>query len=188
MLLLTLGLGHVVAAAAVDSTQQAPNPILPAADEMIWGILAFAILLFGMWKWAFPMVQKTLEERSNRIRKDLDDAERVKGEAETVLADYKAQLGDARSEANRIIEEARQTADQLRRDLMARAESEVAELRQRSQDDIRAAQDRALADLQSSVKDLVIELAEKVVVRNLDRDTNLALIESFIAEVGSQGR
>ena len=62
----------------------------------------------------------------------------------------------------------------------------MAELRRRSEEDIRAAQQQALADLQVSVKGLVIELAEKVVERNLDRETNMALIESYIAQLESQ--
>ena len=151
----------------------------------MWGIISFVVLFYLLVRFAFPPVRKMMEERTNRIRKDLDDAERVRSEAETILSDYQRQLADARGEANRVIEEARQTADRLRADLMQRAEAEVSELRRRSEDDIRAAQQQALADLQASVKSLVIELAEKVVERNLDRDTNTALIESYIAQVGS---
>ena len=172
--------------AATDTSQQAPNPIIPKGDELFWGTLSFAVLVFVMWKYAFPMVQRTMEERANRIRKDLDDAERLKAEANTILEDYQRQLADARNEANRVIEEARQTADQLRRDLMARAEQDALEMRQRSQEEILAAQQRAMADLRASVKNLVIDLTEKVVERNLDRATNEALIESFIARVGSE--
>jgi F-type H+-transporting ATPase subunit b len=68
---------------------------------------------------------------------------------------------------------------------MQRAEAEVGELRRRSQEDIQAAQQRATADLRSQVAELAIQLAEKVVERNLDRDTNVALIDSFINQVGS---
>jgi F-type H+-transporting ATPase subunit b len=162
------------------------NPILPDKNELFWGSLAFLVLLFLMWKFAFPAVAKAMETRTNRIRKDLDDAERLKSEAQTILEQYSAQLQDAKSEANRIIEEARQTADQLRRDLMARAEAEVAELRQRTAEDIQAAKDRTLADLRSQVAEIAIAAAERVVERNLDRETNAALVESFISQVGAQ--
>ena len=63
---------------------------------------------------------------------------------------------------------------------------EVGELRQRAQEDINAQVERAMADLHAKVAELAIELAEKVVERNLDRDTNLALIESYINQVSSQ--
>ena len=165
---------------------EAHNPILPETSELFYAIFAFAVLFVLMKMFAFPAVQKSMEARTDRIRGNLDEAERLKAEAQTVLADYQRQMADARNEANRIIDEARQTADQLRRDLMERAEAEVAELRTRSQDDIRAAQDRAMADLRGQVSALAIELAEKVVERNLDRDTNLALIDSYINQVGAQ--
>jgi F-type H+-transporting ATPase subunit b len=166
-------------------TQQAKNPILPEVNEIIWGTLAFVVLFLVMWKFAFPAATKAMKDRTERIRSNLDNAERVKTEAESILADYQRQLADAKNEANRIIEEARQTADALRRDLMARAEVEVAELRQRSADDIAAAQERALTDLRARVAELAIGAAEKVVERSLDRETNVALVESYIASVGS---
>jgi F-type H+-transporting ATPase subunit b len=162
------------------------NPILPDKNELFWGSLSFLVLVFLMWKFAYPSVAKAMESRTNRIRKDLDDAERLKSEASTILDQYSAQLQDAKSEANRIIEEARQTADQLRRDLMTRAEAEVAELRQRNIEDITAAKDRTLADLRQQVAEIAIAAAERVVERNLDRDTNSALVENFISQVGAQ--
>ena len=164
---------------------EAPNPILPEANEIIWGGLSFLVLFVIMAKWGYPAIMKAMDARAERIRGDLDEATRARTEAETVLADYQRQLADARSESNRIIEEARQTADQLRRDLMTRAEAEVSELRQRSKDDIDAAKNRAMAELRSEVSSLAIELAEKVVGRNLDAESNKALVDSFISEVGS---
>jgi F-type H+-transporting ATPase subunit b len=161
------------------------NPILPDTSELVWSIISFLILFVGMWKFAFPAVKKAMDARTERIRTNLDDAERVKSEAQQILDEYQRQLSDARGEANRIIEEARQTADSLRRDLMARAEAEVAELRQRNQEDLQAAQERALAELRSSVADIAIEAAEVVVQHNLDRQTNLQLIENFIEQVGA---
>jgi F-type H+-transporting ATPase subunit b len=160
------------------------NPILPETSEIIWATLAFIILLIAMFK-LLPAIRKGMEARSERIRTNLDDAERVKAEAQTILDEYQRQLADAKNEANRIIEEARQTAESLRRDLVARAEADVAELRQRSAEDIQAAQDRALTDLRARVAELAIGAAEKVVEKSLDRDTNIALVENYINSVGS---
>ncbi len=177
---------HQLTTLLLAAEQKAPNPILPAKNEIIWGFLSFVVLFVLMQRFAFPAVQKAMEARSDRIRENLEEAERVKTEAQGILEEYQRQLSDARNESNRIIEEARQTAEQLRRDLMQRAEAEVGELRQRTQDDIRAAQERATADLQSRVAVLAIELAEKVVESSLDRDANLRLIERYIEQVGSQ--
>jgi F-type H+-transporting ATPase subunit b len=168
---------------AIDDCQKAPSLILPAKNELIWGALSFIIVFGALAKFGFPVIKKAMEDRSKRIRDSIDEADRAKTEATNILEEYQRQLADARTESNRIIEEARQTADQLRRDLVARAEQETLELRQRTQEDIAAAQQRAMADLQVQIRDLTIELAEKVVGRQLDRDTNRALIDGFIAEL-----
>jgi F-type H+-transporting ATPase subunit b len=170
---------------SINDCQEAPNPILPEKNEIIWGSLAFLVLLGMMWKFALPQVRNMMETREQRIRGDLERAEQAKVESEQVLEQYRAQLADARTEASRILEEARQAADQMRRDLIARAEQEAGDQRARAQEDVRLATDRAMADLQNRVAELSIELAEKIVERNLDRDTQLQLIENYINEVGS---
>lgn len=176
---------QLLAAASPGAGVEAPNPILPEPTEIIWGGLSFLVLLVAMVKWGYPMITRAMDARADRIRDDLDEATRARTEAETVLEEYRRQLADARNESNRIIEEARQTADQLRKDLMTRAEAEVNELRQRSREDIDAAKGRAMAELRAEVSSLAIELAEKVVGRNLDAESNKALVDSFINEVGA---
>jgi F-type H+-transporting ATPase subunit b len=168
-----------------STCQKAPNPILPAGSEMVWAAISFVVLFVLLAKLAWPGIKKGMQARADKIREGLDDAERAKTEAQSVLDEYQRQLADAKGEAARIIEEARQAADNLRQDLRRQAESEVADLKQRAQEDIQAQVDRALTDLRSQVATLSIDLAEKVVERNLDRDTQLALIESFINQVGS---
>lgn len=169
----------------LDDCQQSPSVLKPDNSELVWGSISFVILLVLFFKWGYPAVVKTMKAREDRIKDDLEGAEGAKTEAETVLNEYRAQLADARAEAGRIIDEARQAADQVRRDLIARAETDAADLRARAQEDIRLAGERAMADLRSRVSDLAIELAEKVVERNLDRDTQIALIDNYINSVGS---
>ena len=165
----------------------AKNPILPEMKEVIWFSIVFVILFFLMKKFALPPLQEAMQERSNKIRRDLENAEQVRDEAQKILEDYQRQLADAKSEANRIIDEARQTAENLRKDLMKRAESEVEELRQKAKEDINAAQERAMSDLQARVGTMAIELAEKVVESSLDREANQRLIDSYIQQVGARG-
>ncbi|HSH59322.1 MAG TPA: F0F1 ATP synthase subunit B [Acidimicrobiales bacterium] len=164
----------------------AKNPILPELKEVFWFLIAFAILFVVMWKKALPGVRQAMNERSEKIRDNLEEAEQVRKEAQGVLKQYKRQLADARDESNRIIEEARETAENLRRDMMQRAEAQVAELRERSREEIKAAQERATSELQSRVGTMAIELAEKVVEQSLNRDANLRLIERYIEQVGSR--
>ena len=173
------------AGGTIDDCQKAPSPILPETNEIVWGGLAFVVLLLVMWKYALPPVRNMMKQREDRIRGDLERAEQARTEAEAELATYRRQLADARNEASRIIEEARRSADEVKRQVRAQAEAEAADIRARAQDDAQLASQRAQADLQARVADLSIELAEKIVERNLDRDTQLALVESYIGQVGN---
>jgi F-type H+-transporting ATPase subunit b len=165
---------------------QSKNPILPSFPEIVWGVISFVILFAVMWKFAYPAISKLMKTRTETIRGNIDEADRVKTEAETILAEYQSQLADARNESNRIIEEARQAAEAVRSDLVRRAEEEVAELRRRNTEDLVAAQERIVGQLQSQVRTLAIDLAERVVGANLDREQNLRLVDQFVAELNSQ--
>jgi|SRR5579871_6777519 len=175
----------LLAAATTTVNVQSRNPILPSVPELVWGISSFAIVFLLMWKYAFPAVKKGMDARTDRIRESLSSAEQAKGDAQSVLEEYQRQLADARGEANRIIEEARQTAEAMRRDLTARAEADAMEIRTRATADIEAAKNRAIEELRSQLTDFTIGLAEKVVRRNIDRESNARLVDEYISTIGN---
>ena len=163
--------------------QQAPNPLMPETNEVIWGTFGFLIVFaFLAWK-GIPAIRGTMDARTERIRGDLEGAESAKAEAQSVLDEYRAQLADAKAEAGRIIEEARQAADGVRRDQEGRLQTELAEMRERAAADVEAAKAQAIADLRGEVATLAIGAAEVVVGRNLDHDTQAQLVEQYIASV-----
>ncbi len=126
-----------------------------------------------------------MNARTEKIRSDIAAAEAQNSEAEGLLAEYRAQLNDAKAEAGRIIEEARQAADALKRDAEARLQAELAEARTRAMDDIEAAKAHALTDLRGEVTQLAIGAAEVVVQRNLDAATQTQLVEDYINQVAA---
>jgi F-type H+-transporting ATPase subunit b len=170
----------------IDDCQKAPSPILPATNEIIWGTISFVILFFALWKFAWPGMKKGMEARTERIRADLDAADAAKADATHLLDDYKAQLADAKNESARIIEEARQTADGLKHDAEQRLQTELAELRARASADVEAAKAQAISDLRAEVATLAIGAAEVVIQKNLDRQTQVQLIENYINQVGAR--
>ena len=169
----------------VDDCHEAPSPILPAADELVWGSISFLLLVFLMRKFAYPAIKKGMEARTERIRADLDAAESAKAEATGVLDGYRAELAGAKAEAGRIIEEARQAADALKRDQEARLQTELAEIRARATADIESAKVQAIADLRGEVAELAVGAASVVVHKNLDAATQTQLIEDYINQVSS---
>lgn len=178
---------QLLATAAAEGGEEvtSKNPIVPEPFELIYGIIAFLVLVALFIKFAYPAVQKGLDARTERIRNDLEQAEKAKTEAESVLADYKKQLADARTESDKVIEEARKQGETVKNDIINKANNEAAEIKSKASADIESARTAALASLQTSVAEIAIELAEKVVEKNLDRETNKRLIDSFIAKVGS---
>ena len=165
---------------------QAPSPIMPATNEIIWGALSFLILLVVMAKFAYPALKKGMEGRTERIRDDLQKAEDARLEAEQALEEYRQRLATAKQEATRIIEDARATADAMKHDLTQRADGEIAEMKQRAAADIEASKAQAVADLHGEVAQLAIGAAEVVVQKNLDHATQIQLIENYINQVGSK--
>lgn len=165
---------------------EAPNPIIPEVTEIIWGGAAFAVL-FGLMAWKlFPAVKGAMDARSDRIRDDLAAADKAKSDAQAEQARYEAQLGDAKAEASRIIDEARQQADTVRADLQTRAEADIAELRQQAAADVEASKLQAVSDLRGEVSDIALGAAEMVIGSNLDRAAHTSLIEDYIDQVGSR--
>src|SRR5712691_5278901 len=178
MLGLTLGL---LGEAASSDKQN----LYPHAPELIVGALAFAIIYVFMWKWVIPRMNTLLEERRQKIQGEMEKAEASRVAADEELARYKEQLAGARDEGNRIIEEARRTADQLRVDLQGKAEQESQAIVARAQEEIRAERDRVFQELRTQVGEIAVELAGKVVGQSLDRSSHERLIDEYIDQVAS---
>ena len=160
--------------------------LLPDASELIWGTVAFVILLALMLKFVFPKLNETLEERGAAIQGRMEEAEAKYLEAERSKADYEASLADARGEADRIIEEAKSAADELRREARSRAEAEAAQIIERANAAVASERDRVLSELRGQVGALSVELASRIVEREVDASTHEALVDEYIEQLSSQ--
>ena len=172
---------------AQETGQAEDEPIKhlsPQLQELIIGAVAFGALFFFMWKWVLPRLNQMLEARRAKIQGDLESAERAKSDADRMLVDYREQLSGARDEANRIIEEARKTAEHLRHDMEQKAEKEYQAIVGRAQEEIRAERDRVFQELKTQVGELSVALAGRMVGESLDRDRQLRLVDDYIQELG----
>ena len=170
----------------VDDCHEAPSPILPEINEVIWGGVAFLVLLFLLWKFGYPAMTKGLDERADRIRNDLEAADTAKTEAQAELARYQEQLKGAREEATRMRDDARAEMDDYKAQRRAEIDAELNEYRERAKAEADAAKTQALADVRAEVAALAIGAAEQVVQKSLDRETNTALVENFISSVDAR--
>jgi F-type H+-transporting ATPase subunit b len=178
-------LAYVVAQEAAEHEQ---SPILPASNELIWGTIAFLILLFLMYRTVFPSINQAYKARRENIEGKLERAEKEREEAEQLLEQYRRRLRDAEDETQRILEEARSNAERVRRELLAKAEADAGRELDRARQAIRAERDQAIRQLRNEVGTLAVELATRVVGDSLDRDRQLRLVDEYIDELGNQAQ
>jgi F-type H+-transporting ATPase subunit b len=176
-----------IAVLAAEDGHTEPNGYWLPHDlnEVYWGTIAFLIVMGLLWWKAKDPIVNAMKGRSAGIAAELDQAETGRIEAEAERDSIKAALADSDSEAARIVEEARRTADQLSTDLEAKANDDATALRERAAADLVTAQRQAVADLTAEISRLSLGAAEQVVKANLDDSTQQEMIEKFISQVGS---
>lgn len=154
--------------------------------EVFWGSLAFLVVFFLLWKFARKPAAEFFSGRISGIAEELDSATQERLVAEGERDRIKAALADSDSEAARIIEEARRSADQLTADIAARAEADAVALRERATADLASTRAQAESDLAGELSRLSLGAAERVVERSLDDAAQQRLIDDYISQVGSQ--
>jgi F-type H+-transporting ATPase subunit b len=155
---------------------------------MFWTILIFGILFFLLKKYAYPVILGAVEKREKALADAIESAKRDRDEAARILEEQRAQIENARGEAQKFIAEARVVAEKSRADLLERTRAEQQDMLERARKDIGVERDRAIAQLRKEAVDLAIAGATKVIEQNLDSDKNRKLVEDFLASVSAEGR
>ncbi len=166
---------------------QLQNPLVPNLTELIIGTVTFAIIFFALWKILLPRISRTLEERTDAIEGGLQRAEEAQAEADRTLAAYKAQLAEARHEAARLREEAREQGAQIIAEMREQASAEGRRLIDAAHAQIEADRQQALQSLKTEVGALAVDLASRVVGESLtDEARQRRTVERFLAELEEQ--
>ena len=149
-------------------------------------MLNFFILVWILARFAYKPLVSMMQERKERIAKDLADAQAARNEAEQFKADYAAQIANARQEAQQIVERAVQQAEATTREQLAAAREQIEREKERARQDIVNERDRAMNNLRNEVISLSVAMATKVVAKDMDSETNTKLIEDAIAKLDSK--
>jgi len=166
-----------------DSTAST-NPLFPSWPEFIIGTILFVLVFGFLAKIALPRILKTLEERHDAIEGGINRADEAQEEAKQVLAQYRAQLDDARHESARMREEAREQGAQIIAEMRTRAEAEARRITEAAQAQIEAERQQALASLRTEVGALATELASRIVGESLaDAARQNRMVDRFLAEL-----
>ena len=161
------------------------DKIIPLTSELLVSLVSFAVLFVVMWKFALPPITKMLDERAEKIKDSLEKAEETRVEAERLLNEYKEQLAEARLESSRVIEQGRKVAETMKDEIVAKANEEREAILARAREEIQGEKRVALSELQASVADLSVAVAGRIIGSTLSAKDHAALIEKYVAEVGS---
>jgi F-type H+-transporting ATPase subunit b len=151
----------------VLATGLTSSPLWPTASELVLGIVCFVVVFGILGKMLLPRITKVLEEREDAIQGGINRADEAQAEAQAVLAQYRAQLDDAKHESARMREEAREQGAQIIAEMRERAEAEARRITEAAQSQIEAERQQALISLRAEVGSLATDLASRIVGESL---------------------
>jgi F-type H+-transporting ATPase subunit b len=162
----------------------AVNPLIQVIPGlMIWTLVAFAITLWVLKRYAFGPIQKLIDDRRERIRQAVDEADRAREEARSLLEEHRALIGQAKSQAEEILGEARKIADAQRERMRQETEEDRQRRLEETQRQIEQATQQALGEIRREVAALSLLAAEKITRKTLTDADQQRLIDEALAEI-----
>ena len=161
------------------------NLLDPKYGLMFWTLIIFLILFVVLSRFAFQPLTAAVEAREKALEEAIQGAKRDREAAAALLAEQQRQLDASRGEAQKFIADARATAEKMRGELLEQTRTQQHEMLDRARREIETEKVKAVAELRREAVDLALAAASKVVEQNLDQQGNRALVERFLATVGS---
>ena len=148
-----------------------------------WTWVVFAILLFLLWKFAWPQILEATVAREQKIKAQLADAERLNNEATAKLEEATRQHTEARNTAQQLLAEAKAAVEKERGSAVEKIKADQDALLERTRRDIAAERDKAIADLRREAVDLALSAAAKVIGQRLDSEADKKIVLDYLAKV-----
>ncbi|MBV9824283.1 MAG: F0F1 ATP synthase subunit B [Alphaproteobacteria bacterium] len=158
------------------------------ADPEFWVLLSVVVFVVAVYKPASRAVLGGLDSRAARIRSDLDEARRLRVEAEELLADYQRQEREAAAQAQAIVAHAREEAERVAAQAARDLEQSLARRQHLAEERIAQAEVKAVAEIRAVAVDVAIGAARQVIVAELDERRGAALLDHAIAALPQQLR
>ena len=155
---------------------------------IFWEIVSFAILLWVLYKYAFPPILETLESRERKIRESLEQAERHRVEAERKMQEYETKMAAASREAEAVLAQAKERAQRLLDENEQRLVSEAERIKMDATREIEHERRRAIQEIRTQTADLALLVAEKVIERSLTDADHRRMADEALAAVAADYR
>ncbi len=155
--------------------------------SLIVYVVNFTILLVILYLAGYKPILRMLDQRSERIRGSLEEADRIKGESEERQQEMQGELDKARQEGQALIAQARELADRYREEERQRAREETDAFLSKARDDIQRETGNAMEELRQQFAGLAISAAERVIERSLDQKAHKEIIDKVLEESSQVG-
>ena len=161
------------------------NPLInPGLGTFFWMLVSFGVLVFILGKWGWPMLLKSLKKREQAIADSLNAAEKAREEMELLKANNEDLLRQAKVERDELLRHARQTSEKIIEDARLKATEEADRIVENARESINYEKLKAMTDLKNQIATLSIDIAEKLMKAELaDKQKATALIESELENV-----
>ena len=164
------------------------DPLIPSGAELVIGLICFIVVFGILGKMLMPRIQKTLAERTEAIEGGLARSDEAQKQAQQLLDQYREQLAEARHEAARMREEAREQGAQIIAEMREQAQAEGRRITEAAQAQIEAERQQALISLRAEVGTLATELASRIVGESLtDEARQSRVVDRFLDDLEQRG-
>jgi F-type H+-transporting ATPase subunit b len=174
------------AVVAQDAHGQQPDIFAGTIGNSIVTLVIFALVVFILGKYAWPLILHGLNEREKRIRESLEDARREREEAERVLEKYTRQIEQARTEASQIVDAGRRNAQEVGRRVQEEARQEAAQMVERAKREIQLAADAAKKEVYDLTAELAVDVAGRIIRKKLSPQEHTELVEESLARMRAE--
>ncbi len=152
---------------------------------LLWTIITFVVMMLILWKVAWRPIVDAMDARAEKVRFEIDNAERTRQEAEKLLAQHKAMMDNSRNEAAQIIARGREEAERMKNEIIEKANAESRTIAERAKKEIELAKDKAITDIKTEVVVLSTEIASKIINKNIKAEDQKALVEEALNKMGT---
>lgn len=160
-----------------------PSLLQPNAGIVFWTAVVFGIVFALLWRFAWGPITSALEQRETTIDASIRRAEAALADAKRIQADNEKARREAEQDAQRIIREAREGADQLRQEEIEKTRASIRTMQEQARQEIEREKQGALNELRSEVASLAIAAAEKILRENLDEQRQRKLVDDFLGQL-----
>jgi F-type H+-transporting ATPase subunit b len=171
---------QLVSAAVVAAAKKSNNPIIPSGT-FIFELVGFFLILWFIYKKVVPLISDQMTKRQELIRSQIEDSAAAKARSEAAEAEYKQAVADTRTDAARVLEEARVQGQQIIVQMREEAQETAARIKANAESQLETERQLLIVQLRQEVGELAVELATRIVGHELSNDARQRqLVDDFI--------